>query len=97
MVTEQHPSSTAPEQADIIVRNGRIATQDDRRSFASAVAIKDGRFLAVGTDTEVMSHKGAATQVIDVGGDRHSSTKRRQFMSPIIVGFASQPTFDLSW
>src|SRR5262249_50846530 len=41
---------------------------DDRRSFASAAAIKDGRFLAVGTDTEVMPHKGAATQVIDVGG-----------------------------
>ena len=53
MVTEQHPSSTAPEQADIIVRNGRIATQDGRRSFASAFAIKDGRFLAVGTDTEL--------------------------------------------
>jgi predicted amidohydrolase YtcJ len=68
MATAQQLSSTAPEQADIIVRNGRIATQDDRRSFASAVAIKDGRFLAVGTDTEVMSHKGAATQEIDVKG-----------------------------
>src|SRR3989442_2603178 len=55
-------------QPDLILRNGRIATQDERRSFASAVAIKDGRFLAVGTDTEVMSHQGAATQVIDVGG-----------------------------
>jgi len=38
-------------QPDLILRNGRIATQDERRSFASAVAIKDGRFLAVGTDT----------------------------------------------
>ncbi|TMA53604.1 MAG: amidohydrolase [Deltaproteobacteria bacterium] len=55
-------------QPDLILRNGRIATQDERRSFASAVAIKDGRFLAVGTDTEVMPYKGAATQVIDVGG-----------------------------
>src|SRR5438067_8835685 len=36
-------------QPDLILRNGRIATQDERRSFASAVAIKDGRFLAVGT------------------------------------------------
>src|SRR5437762_10680452 len=55
-------------QPDLILRNGRIATQDERRSFASAVAIKDGRFLAVGTNTEVMPYKGAATQVIDVGG-----------------------------
>lgn len=53
MATEQHASSTILAQADVIVRNGRIATQDDRRSFASAAAIKDGRFLAVGTDTEV--------------------------------------------
>ncbi len=68
MATEQESSSTAQEQADVIMRNGRIATQDERRSFASAVAIKDGRFLVVGTDTEVMPHKGAATQVIDVGG-----------------------------
>src|SRR3954447_7829512 len=68
MTTEQQSSSTAQEQADIIVRNGRIATQDEHRSFASAVAIKNGRFLAVGTNTEVMALTGAATQVIDVGG-----------------------------
>src|SRR5262245_20593462 len=68
MATEPQLSSAVQEQADVIVRNGRIATQDERRSFASAVAIKDDRFLAVGADTEVMPYKGAATQVIDVGG-----------------------------
>jgi len=68
MATKQQPSSTTQEQADVIVRNGRFATQDDYRSFASAVAIKGGRFLAVGTDAEVMAHKGDATQVVDVGG-----------------------------
>src|SRR5262249_11478988 len=67
MATTPQSSRTAQEQADLIVHNGRIATQDDRRSFASAVAIKDGRFLAVGTDTEVMAHQGSGTQVIDVG------------------------------
>jgi predicted amidohydrolase YtcJ len=58
----QHPD------ADMILRDGRIATQDERRSFASAVAIKDGRFLVVGTDQEVMPHRGEGTTVIDVGG-----------------------------
>jgi predicted amidohydrolase YtcJ len=48
--------------------NGHIATQDDRRSFVSAVAIKEGRFLAVGADKEVMAYKGDTTQVINVGG-----------------------------
>src|SRR5918999_892144 len=58
----QHP------EADLILMNGRLATQDERRSFASAVAIKDGRVLAVGTDQEVMPHRGEGTTVIDVGG-----------------------------
>jgi hypothetical protein len=54
--------------ADMILRNGRITTQDERRSIASALAIKDGRFLVVGTDQEVMPHRGEGTTVIDVGG-----------------------------
>jgi predicted amidohydrolase YtcJ len=54
--------------ADSIVINARIATQDDNRSIASAVAIKDGRFIAVGTDKEVMGYWGNDTQIIDAGG-----------------------------
>jgi imidazolonepropionase-like amidohydrolase len=55
-------------EADMILMNGRIATQDERRSFASAVAIKDGRFFAVGTEQEVIRHRGDGTAMIDVGG-----------------------------
>src|SRR5215831_20918419 len=54
--------------ADLIVFNGRMATQDERRSFASAVAIRDGRFVAVGSDADVMAYRGDTTQMIDVGG-----------------------------
>jgi predicted amidohydrolase YtcJ len=54
--------------ADLILMNGRIATQDARRSFASAVAIKDGRFLAVGADQDVLAYRGDRTQTIDAGG-----------------------------
>jgi hypothetical protein len=43
--------------ANTIVINGRIATGHDKKAFASAAAIKDGRFLAVGSDAEVMTHK----------------------------------------
>jgi predicted amidohydrolase YtcJ len=63
----QTPEKPHPD-ASLIISNGRIATQDARRSFASAVAIKDGRFLAVGTEQEVMRHQGPDTTVIDVGG-----------------------------
>ncbi|MGC1527274.1 MAG: amidohydrolase [Phormidesmis sp.] len=54
--------------ADLIVKNGRIATQDDRRSFASAVAIKDGRFIAVGNERDVLAYQDSQTQVIDLAG-----------------------------
>ncbi|XKY24395.1 amidohydrolase (plasmid) [Pseudomonas luteola] len=54
------------QDADLILHNGRFHTVDREKPQASAVAIKDGRFLAVGTDAEVMAHRGAATQVIDL-------------------------------
>ncbi len=63
-----NPDTNGTTWADVIIMNGRIATQDERRSFASAAAIKDGRFIAVGSDKDVMAHHGEKTQVIDVQG-----------------------------
>jgi len=60
-------SPSLPE-ADMIIHNGCIATLDQERPFAAAVAIADGRFIAVGSEHEVMEHKGDATKVIDVKG-----------------------------
>jgi hypothetical protein len=54
--------------ADLILHNGRIATQDERRTFAQAAAVKDGKFVAVGSDQEVMRLRGDQTHVIDVRG-----------------------------
>jgi len=53
-------------KADLILHDARIATQDARQSFAEAVAIKDNRFLAVGSERDVMIHKGDRTQVLDL-------------------------------
>ncbi len=52
--------------ADLILHNGRLHTVDREKPTATAVAIKDGRFLAVGSDAEVMALRGSATQVIDL-------------------------------
>ena len=54
--------------ADLILFNGRLHTVDRARPRASAVAIKDGRFLAVGNDAQAMALRGAGTQVIDLMG-----------------------------
>jgi len=60
--------SQPKETADTILRNGKIATATEDSRFVSAVAIKDGKFLAVGSDEEILKYQGARTQVIDVKG-----------------------------
>jgi predicted amidohydrolase YtcJ len=54
--------------ATLILTNGKFATLDRARPQASAVAVRDGRFLAVGDAEHVMRHRDAATHVIDLNG-----------------------------
>src|SRR5258708_28812555 len=46
------------QSADLIAYNGKIATQNEQRSMVEAVAVFDGKFLAIGTDREVMAYRG---------------------------------------
>ncbi len=54
--------------ADLILFNGQLHTVDRENPRASAVAIKDGRFVAVGTDAQAMALRGDRTQIIDLKG-----------------------------
>ncbi len=60
--------SRSSQMADMIIINGRIVTLDKKNSFASAIAIKDGRFIAVGDEKYVLACKWDKTEVIDAGG-----------------------------
>ena len=44
----------APQPADLILSAGRVYTLDESKPWAEAVAIRDGRIAAVGTDEEVL-------------------------------------------
>lgn len=55
---------------DLIVANGRFTTLNRSQPEASAVAIRDGRFVAVGSDQEIISLAGPATRRIDLQGRR---------------------------
>jgi predicted amidohydrolase YtcJ len=57
--------SMSESPADLIVINGKIATLAQGKPYAQAVAIRDGRFTAVGDNKEVMQQRGPQTQVID--------------------------------
>jgi hypothetical protein len=54
--------------ADWIFTNGHVVTVDKRFSVAEALAVKDGRIIAVGTAREVLAHRGPATRVVDIKG-----------------------------
>ena len=60
------PGATAP--ADAIYYGGRIYTLDDQRSWAEAVAVKDGRFLATGNSADMVALAGADTEQYDLNG-----------------------------
>ena len=59
--------NTNNDLADLIIINGHVATQDKSRSFVSAIAIKNGVFLATGTDKEILDYRNDKTKVIDAG------------------------------
>jgi hypothetical protein len=56
------------EKPDLILYNGNIWTVNAKEPRAQAVAIVRGRFLAVGTDVEVLNLAGPGIRKIDLGG-----------------------------
>ena len=53
---------------DMVLHNGKILTANNSFTIAEAVAIRDGRFLAVGDNRRILRMAGPNTRVIDVGG-----------------------------
>lgn len=69
--TETGPAATvaAEAAADAIYTGGDIVTVNDAQPTAEAVAVKDGRILAVGARADLeAAHKGPATRVVDLAG-----------------------------
>jgi predicted amidohydrolase YtcJ len=54
--------------ADLIVRNGRIVTMDDAKSVAGAMAVRDGRILALGGGDALAGCASSRTQLLDLQG-----------------------------
>jgi len=61
----QAPVAPAAAVPDLILTNGRVHTMDARNTIVSAVAVRNGRFLAVGAS---MPARGSGTRVIDLRG-----------------------------
>ena len=59
-------SQSPQETADAIYTNGSIYTVNEAQPWAEAVAIKDGKFVLVGSDSEVGALAGEGTKVVDL-------------------------------
>jgi len=54
--------------ADLAFVNGAVYTVDAARTREQAVAVKDGRIVAVGSDDDIREHVGPKTAVFDLAG-----------------------------
>lgn len=58
----------AVRSADLIVTNGRVLTMDEEAPRAEAVAVRDGRIVAVGDRAAIVDMRGPGTKVVDAAG-----------------------------
>src|ERR1700704_891064 len=52
--------------ADLVLRGGRIVTLDDKAPEVQALAARDGRIVAIGSNADIAGYIGSSTQVIDI-------------------------------
>ena len=64
----QSCDSKEAETADTIYTNGKIYTVNETQLWAEAVAIKEGKFIMVGSTAEVETLTGESTKVVDLKG-----------------------------
>ena len=58
----------AADKPDVVYINGKIYTVNDAQAWVEAMAIKDGKFLKVGSKGEVLGVADKSTKVVDLGG-----------------------------
>jgi len=87
-------ASSSPRDADLVVLNAKVYTVDSRVPRVEAFAVKDGRFLAVGSTAEMKMLAGKGSQTYDakqmtvVPGfiDCHNHAPGNPLMYDVIVG-----------
>src|SRR5262249_53199314 len=63
-------SQVTKDYSDLILFIGKISSLDRQNPSATAVAISDGRLVAVGSDSDVLQRAGSNAQHIDLKGRR---------------------------
>jgi hypothetical protein len=61
-------SAPSGQSAELVLHNGKVVTVDDAIPDGEAVAVLDGKILAVGSNIEIDAYIGSDTKVIDLDG-----------------------------
>ncbi len=61
-------ASEPRQAADLVLYNGKVVTVDEAGTEAQAIAVKDGKIVAVGSDDEIRPHIQEGTEAIDLQG-----------------------------
>jgi predicted amidohydrolase YtcJ len=95
------PAFAADDGADLILRGGTIRPLPGA-PIVSAIAVKDGKVLAVGDESALMALKTSDTKVVDLGGrtllpgliDPHLHTIAASLVYELLddIGYAKYPT-----
>lgn len=79
---------------DMVVYNAKVYTADEAIPFAQALAVKNGRFVAIGRNDETRNWAGPATRLVDAGGativpgfhDAHLHADGKALLGEVLVG-----------
>ena len=86
--SRQTRTMNTEQQADLVLRGGRIATMDAARSWASALAVRAGRIDVVGQDAAVADRIGPRTRVIELRGRTVTPGFQDAHVHPVHGGLA---------
>ena len=72
--------------ADLVFTGGPVYTVDPARSWATAVAVRDGRIVVVGDDQDVRHLIGGSTEVVDLAGRLLLPGFQDAHVHPVLAG-----------
>lgn len=80
-------------KADLVLKNGKIATVDKNFTYVEAVAVRQGRIIDRGTTAEMEAYIGPDTKVIDAGGKLVLPGANDSHMHATHTGYTLSPSF----
>ena len=80
------PETPSQRPADLVLTGGSLVTMDPDRPTARALAVRDGRIVAVGEDGDVRGFVGPSTRVIELRGQTVSPGFQDAHVHPIGAG-----------